>query len=113
MNDDDRQIFPHGRNIFFFNDFSDVSVRFRRRGRRVVLCEKRYAKPHSVVLVRSVQQPGNQRVAVHHGRSVSHQHEVRNSSRFNSEKSTMNGGRKIKNNTEITEFNGVAKLKSV
>lgn len=47
------------------------------RGRRSVLCEKRSTKSHTVVPVRSVQRTGNKRVAMHHGRSVPHQHEVR------------------------------------
>lgn len=58
--------------------YSDVSIRVRRRGRRHVFCEKRSAKPHTLMPVRSVQQPGNQRVAVHYGRFVSHQYEVCN-----------------------------------
>jgi len=46
-------------------------------GRRSVLREKRFAKPHTVVPVRSIQRTGNQCVAMHHGRSVPHQYEVR------------------------------------
>lgn len=55
-----------------------MPVRVRRRGRRFVLREKRSAKPNTLMPVRSVQQPGNQRVAMHYGRFVSHKHEVCN-----------------------------------
>lgn len=58
--------------------YSDVPFRVRRRSRRLVFCEKRSAKPHTLMPVRSVQQPGNQRIAVHYGWFVSHQYEVRN-----------------------------------
>lgn len=54
-------------HINLSHHYSDVPVRVRRRGRRLVLCEKRSAKPHTLMPVRSVQQPGNQRVAVHYG----------------------------------------------
>jgi len=57
--------------------YSDVLIRVRNCGRRSVLREKRSSKPHTVVPIRSVQRTGNQRIAVHHGRSVPHQHEVR------------------------------------
>ena len=54
-----------------------MPIRVRNCGCRSVLREKRSTKPHTILPVRSVQRTGNQRVAVHHGRSVPHQHEVR------------------------------------